>query len=289
VQQLPDVVVPAVEMPPVLGANGTDVVVEGFTVPAQLVDTGCVIRYDAPGGCVGAVEITGARIPAATIPASRISGGTIPAVTAPAISRPAVRAEQVCQIEQNGDLATVTRAGIVREGFSRNGVARPGGSFDGVMVPTVRLDAVHVQDVDVEPVRLARRELRTERRVGVLAGEGRTAYVAPGRVLFDTESAELRPQAEVALEAVAAQIRRTAPHARLVVEGHTDDRGDEVYGLALSERRAEAVALWLVEEGGFTRDRITTRGLGETAPMVPNTSPENRQQNRRVVITVSSP
>ena len=59
VEQLEDVVVPAVEVPPVLDDDGEEVL-PGFTVPAALVDAGCVIRYDAPGGCLGAVRVTGA-------------------------------------------------------------------------------------------------------------------------------------------------------------------------------------------------------------------------------------
>jgi outer membrane protein OmpA-like peptidoglycan-associated protein len=285
VTQLPDVVVPEVVVPPVTDADGEEVLA-GFTVPAQLVDAGCVIRYDAPGGCLGAVEVTGATIPAATIPESRLRDQAFPAVTADATSRPGARAERVCQVEVDGRLATVSRAGVVREGFSRDGVARPGGTVDGVVVPTVRLDPVRLPDVDVDPGRLERRDLPGAREVGVLTGEGRTAYVAPSRVLFDTDQATLRPDAQAALDAIARRIRQDAPRARLLVEGHTDDRGDETYGLRLSERRAAAVATWLARTGGFERARIRTRGLGETAPAVPNTSAANRQKNRRVVITV---
>jgi outer membrane protein OmpA-like peptidoglycan-associated protein len=284
VTQLPDVVVPEVVVPPV--TDDGEELVAGFTVPAQLVDAGCVIRYDAPGGCLGAVEITSATIPAATIPGSALGDEELPAVTAAAASRPGARAAQVCQVEEDGRLATVSRAGVVREGFSRDGVARPGTSVDGVVVPTVRLEPVRLPDVDVDPGRLERRDLPGTRDVGVLTGEGRTAYVAPSRVLFDTDQATLRPDAQAALDAIARRIRQDARNARLLVEGHTDDRGDETYGLRLSERRAAAVAAWLVSEAGFDRSRIRTRGLGETAPAVPNTSAANRQKNRRVVITV---
>jgi outer membrane protein OmpA-like peptidoglycan-associated protein len=56
----------------------------------------------------------------------------------------------------------------------------------------------------------------------------------------------------------------------------------------LSERRARAVADWLVRSAKFRADLISTKGFGETAPAVPNTSDANRQQNRRVVITVAT-
>ena len=82
VEQLPDIVVPAVVVPAVNDDDG-DVILEGFTIPAQLVDAGCVIRYDAPGGCLGAVTITGATIPAVTIPGAEVGGRVFSEVTAP--------------------------------------------------------------------------------------------------------------------------------------------------------------------------------------------------------------
>jgi len=285
VEQLPDIVVPAVVVPAVTDDDG-DIVLDAFTIPAQLVDAGCVIRYDAPGGCLGAVTITGATIPAVTIPGAEVGGRVFSEVTAPSVSLPSVKAERACQVEEDGKLATVSRDGIVREQLSRYGTARSGGIVDGVEIPTVRLEPVRLPDVDVDPARLARRDLPGQKDVMVMTGEGRTAYVAPSGVLFDTDQASLRPDATAALLAIARQIKAAAPGAHLLIEGHTDDRGDEAYGVTLSERRAEAVAAWLVNTGGFKRSLITTRGLGETAPVVPNTNDANRQKNRRVVITV---
>lgn len=308
VNLLPDVEVPPVEVPPVTaGAGSAEVAVPGFTIPGQVVDAGCVIRYDAPGGCLGAVEITGATIPAVTIP-----GSTLPAVelsddtrseplviepvTVPAVTVPPVRTPQVCQVEQDGELPAVTRAGVVREGFSRDGASRPGDTRPGVCagdecVPEIRIDAVAIEpvrlpDVDVDPARLASRDLPGRSDVQVLTGQGRASYVAPAKVLFDSESAAIRPGAAAALRAIARQIERRHPGSRLQVDGHTDDRGDEAYGMRLSVRRARSVARWLTEHAGVARDRITTRGFGETAPVVANDSPAHRQRNRRVVITV---
>jgi outer membrane protein OmpA-like peptidoglycan-associated protein len=305
VEQLADVTVPPVAVPAVEVAGR--VLVEGFTVPAQVVDAGCVLRYDAPGGCLGAVEVTGATIPAATIPPSVVEESTLgdsvvaatvfAAVTAPAVSVPGAYAPQVCRVERDGKLATVSRSGIVREGAARNGVARSGGvrprqcddsdCVPEVRVETVRLEPVRLPGVDVEPARLRSRKLPGEQDLDVLTGASGTAYVAPAQVLFETDRADVRPQAAAALRTIARRIRRGSPVGTLLVEGHTDDRGSASYGLDLSERRAEAVADWLVNAAGFPRGVITTRGFGEAAPVVPNTSDANRQQNRRVVITVT--
>ena len=274
--------IPAVEIPAVTDPDDGTLLVPAVTIPAQVAEAGCVVRHDAPGGCVGVVEISAAGIPAVTIPATTIDGRDYPALTIPEVVRPGARAEEVCQVEEADGLPTVTREGVVRPGFSRNGGARPGDD----LVPTVRVDAVRLPDVDVEPVRLTRRELPGG--IGVLDGDERTSYVAPARVLFDSDQAELRPGADEALRSIVRQISAEAPGARLLVEGHTDDRGDEDYGLQLSERRAETVARWLIEEAGLDEALISTRGYGETRPAYPNDTPAHQQLNRRVVITVVS-
>ncbi|HCB03891.1 MAG TPA: OmpA family protein [Nocardioides sp.] len=279
-ETLPDVAIPAVDVPAVTDADSGEVLVPAYTLPAQVAEAGCVVRYDAPGGCVGAVDISAAQIPAVTVPALELDGRDYAALTIPGVSRPGVHVDEVCQVEEDGGLPTVTRPGLVREGFSRPGGARPGDD----VVATVRLDAVELPDVDIDPVRLSRQELAGG--VGRLDGDDRTSYVAPAQVLFDTDSAELRPGAGPALREIATQLRAEAPDATLLIEGHTDDRGDADYGLRLSGRRAETVAQWLVREAGFDPALIATQGWGEQRPAYPNDSDAHRQLNRRVVITV---
>jgi outer membrane protein OmpA-like peptidoglycan-associated protein len=65
------------------------------------------------------------------------------------------------------------------------------------------------------------------------------------------------------------------------IGGHTDNQGARGYNMKLSARRAEAVKAWLVAKG-IAASRITTAGYGDTHPLVPNTSDENRARNRRV-------
>ncbi len=301
VRELPDVVVPEVVVAPVTytAKNGGEqkTAVEGFTLPAQTIDAGCVIQYEAPGGCLGAVRITGAVIPPVTLPESLVQpdgkGRKFAAVTVAGKQAPAVTSPQICQIETKGVLPTVTRKGVVRRGESRNGAARPGGNVQGegerpdIQVATVRIPEVKLPDVDIDPARLESRKLPGQDKVDVFTGEGNVSYVAPGDVLFDTDKSAIRPDAAKALHAIALKIKASAPTAKLRVEGHTDDRGDATYGQRLSERRAQAVATYLTRVEGFPAARITTKGFGESAPTVPNTSDANRQKNRRVVITVA--
>lgn len=110
-------------------------------------------------------------------------------------------------------------------------------------------------------------------------------------VLFDFDQAVLRAAAAPALENVALVIQ-SYPKATVSIDGHSDNVGADRYNQALSERRAAAVQAWLVARN--VTAPITTRGSGESKPVVPNTNPDgtdnpaNRQQNRRVEIVVKT-
>ena len=67
----------------------------------------------------------------------------------------------------------------------------------------------------------------------------------------------------------------------VIIEGHTDDIGQEEFNLELSERRAKAVHDYLVGKG-IRVDRLKYVGMGETVPLYPNDSDEHRRRNRRV-------
>ncbi len=110
----------------------------------------------------------------------------------------------------------------------------------------------------------------------------RTVITLTGEVLFETDKAQLRPEARQRLGQVAEALT-ASPHGTIVVAGHTDAHGSESYNQALSERRAESVKRFLVDEG-VAANEIETVGRGETEPMADNTSPEGRANNRRVEI-----
>jgi outer membrane protein OmpA-like peptidoglycan-associated protein len=109
-------------------------------------------------------------------------------------------------------------------------------------------------------------------------------------VLFDFDKAVLRPDAGSALEKVAT-VLNSYPKATVVIDGHTDGKGGDQYNQKLSQRRAEAVRLWLLAHKVITP--ITSHGWGSTKPVAPNTKPDGsddpvgRQKNRRVGITIT--
>lgn len=104
-------------------------------------------------------------------------------------------------------------------------------------------------------------------------------------VLFKSGSFELLTGARERLAKVSG-IVLAYPTLRLSVEGHTDSVGGDDYNQQLSERRAEAVRDYLVQQG-IASDTVTASGFGKTAPVASNDTPDGRQQNRRVELVLS--
>jgi outer membrane protein OmpA-like peptidoglycan-associated protein len=109
--------------------------------------------------------------------------------------------------------------------------------------------------------------------------------------LFDFDRAELRTEAEPALAELARRV--TQANKMVMIEGHTDAKGTDSYNQTLSERRATAVRLALVDRGlGFAK--LNVRGFGKTRPVVPNQhadgtdDPDGRQRNRRVEVVINT-
>jgi outer membrane protein OmpA-like peptidoglycan-associated protein len=104
-------------------------------------------------------------------------------------------------------------------------------------------------------------------------------------VLFDTGSATLKPGAREKLARVAG-ILATQPDLKIEVEGHTDSVGSEEYNQRLSERRAESVRAYLVQQK-IPPTAVDAVGFGKSRPAVSNDTSAGRQQNRRVELLVS--
>ncbi len=76
------------------------------------------------------------------------------------------------------------------------------------------------------------------------------------------------------------------PHYQVVVEGHTDNRGEAEYNKSLSQRRANSIRQVLVEKYGVVAERISASGYGQEQPLTGNETDEARMQNRRVEISI---
>ncbi len=108
--------------------------------------------------------------------------------------------------------------------------------------------------------------------------------VMPGNITFQTASSDLNPSFDSVLNSVALVLKEY-DKTILEVAGHTDNVGAAEYNQSLSERRANSVAQYL-ESQGVNSQRVITVGAGETKPIAPNTTPEGRQSNRRVELTL---
>jgi outer membrane protein OmpA-like peptidoglycan-associated protein len=105
-------------------------------------------------------------------------------------------------------------------------------------------------------------------------------------VLFDVDSAALRPESQSMLKEMAGVFSRY-PDQTISFEGHADSTGSEEHNQILSEKRAASVSDYLVDSG-VNASRIVSRGFGEMRPKESNDTPEGRQLNRRVEIHVKA-
>jgi len=103
-------------------------------------------------------------------------------------------------------------------------------------------------------------------------------------VLFDYNSSDLRPESRTVLGDLAQNFRRYNDEI-IDVEGHTDATGTHHYNQQLSEKRADSVKGYLIDQG-VVASRINAIGYGETRPKAANDTPEGRQLNRRVEIHI---
>jgi outer membrane protein OmpA-like peptidoglycan-associated protein len=102
---------------------------------------------------------------------------------------------------------------------------------------------------------------------------------------FGINEASLRPESTPVLNQLVELLEDHADLTRVVIEGHTDNAGDDAYNQSLSERRAAAVKAYLVGNG-LASERIDAVGLGETQPVADNATEAGRQENRRVVVSL---
>jgi outer membrane protein OmpA-like peptidoglycan-associated protein len=113
-----------------------------------------------------------------------------------------------------------------------------------------------------------------------------------GDVLFDFDKWDIKFEAEETLEKIS-RIVTELKKKNMLIEGHTDSRGENTYNLNLSRKRADSIKKWFLEKGGLNQVRLTTKGYGELKSIAPNTNPdgsdnpEGRTQNRRIEIRIT--
>ncbi len=113
------------------------------------------------------------------------------------------------------------------------------------------------------------------------------ASLSPQTVLFDYDSASVRPNETAKVDAVAQYLAKQPTHL-LLIEGHCDERGTEQYNMSLGEKRALAIRDRLVQLG-INTDRIKTVSYGEEVPAATGVVDAERSQNRRGQFVVVKP
>lgn len=129
--------------------------------------------------------------------------------------------------------------------------------------------------------------------LGAHEADGTIRVALSGDVLFDFDSAVVRPAAATALGRMA-QVIRDRSRGDVYVVGHTDSVGADAHNQKLSEDRAAAVIAWLSLNEGIPAGLMLGRGMGESRPVADNTMPDGadnpngRAQNRRVEILLAT-
>ena len=108
--------------------------------------------------------------------------------------------------------------------------------------------------------------------------------VLSAELLFETNKSTLRSEHFATLNSIVDYLV-LHPERSVKISGHTDNTGTEGHNLALSKRRADVVAEYLVNHG-VDINRVETFGLGSAKPLVKNTSDEGRKKNRRVELLI---
>ena len=104
--------------------------------------------------------------------------------------------------------------------------------------------------------------------------------LAKGKIRFESGRASIDPDSAGLLDRLI-EIAMRCPTADIEIAGHTDSDGEDAFNQALSEKRAQAVADYLVK-AGLPANRFTATGYGSSQPVASNDTDEGKAQNRRI-------
>ena len=105
-------------------------------------------------------------------------------------------------------------------------------------------------------------------------------------ILFATNSYAINDTIKTVLEEFSIYLNEN-PQLHVALQGHTDNVGDPLSNMTLSENRAKAVADYLISLS-IDKSRITSKGFGETKPIADNNMEVGKAKNRRTVFVVTS-
>ncbi|HEY9302347.1 MAG TPA: OmpA family protein, partial [Phormidium sp.] len=115
----------------------------------------------------------------------------------------------------------------------------------------------------------------------------------PEHILFDFDKYHVRAIAKPTLTKIH-QLLTYYGKSEVLINGHTDNKGDGTYNEKLSQKRAAAVKYYFINVFKVPAKRLQTKGLGESQPIAPNNktdgldNPEGREKNRRVEVIIKT-
>lgn len=128
------------------------------------------------------------------------------------------------------------------------------------------------------------KDLKDEKEISVRTNRS-GIVISLGEVFFDFDSYRLKKDFIPLLDKVGEHLKKNG-RSEIIIEGHTDDIGNEEYNQRLSEKRAQATLEYLIGKNAVDPKRGSYIGKGKSAPAYPNTDPINRKKNRRVDIII---
>ncbi|MCC5887062.1 MAG: OmpA family protein [Gammaproteobacteria bacterium] len=152
-----------------------------------------------------------------------------------------------------------------------------------------REGALAREESSAAAARAAEDAAELQRQIEVLQAEAtdRGLVLTLGDLLFAFDSADLRAGLTSNLDRLVTFLQEY-PNRNAVIEGHTDNVGNAEYNRNLSQRRADSVRLYLVEQG-VEPGRLSASGFGQSRPLADNNSDSGRERNRRVEIIIDNP
>lgn len=135
-------------------------------------------------------------------------------------------------------------------------------------------DDKHIKIAAIKNIRLAEGGKKLYDRI---MADGK--FVTRG-ILFDVNKADVKPESMGVINKIV-KLMKKHPDLKFRIEGHTDSDGENSFNKKLSEERAKAVKILLVESG-IDASRFESKGFGESKPVDSNTTPEGKANNRRV-------
>ena len=113
-----------------------------------------------------------------------------------------------------------------------------------------------------------------------------TATLKNNDAKFKFDSAELSPEAKSFLDQFVQNLIEENKGVFIEIQGHTDNTGTDEVNMALGQKRAEAVMMYLYKQYRIPLHRMSVVSMGSSVPVADNSSRDGRSQNRRVEILV---